>query len=87
MDAALDRRFVALGAIGGGNLIAAPERAVHHMRRAAGGGTRLVDLVGGEQCRQRRARQPMGAVVGDASRLDLVDRGTHRLVILVVDAG
>ncbi|MCY1237481.1 hypothetical protein D9M72_501810 [compost metagenome] len=87
VDAALDRRGVPLRAVGGGNLVAAAERAVHHMRRASGGSPGLVDLVGGKQFRQRRARQPMGAVVGNPGRLDLVDRRAHRLVVLVVHAG
>ena len=44
MDAGLDRCAVSLRAIGGRQLIAAADRTVHDMHRAAGAGTEFKDL-------------------------------------------
>ena len=74
-------------AVVGGDVVAAAERAMDDMGRAAGLRAGLVDLGAGEQFGQRRARQAVGAPVGDAGRLHLGHRGAHRLVVLVVDAG
>ena len=87
MDAGFDGRGVAFGAVARGELVAASDRAMHDMRRAAGRRAGLVDLGHGEQFRDRRPRQAMRAPVGDSGRLHLLQIGVDRLVVLVVHAG
>ena len=66
MDAGFDRRAMSLRAIGRGKLVAAADRAMHDMHRTAGAGAEFIDLGGRERLRDRRPRQSMRGVVGDA---------------------
>ena len=59
---------------------------MHDVYRTAGTGANFENLRVGDRFGDRRPRQAVRAVVGDAAGFDLSDEGTHHFVALVMDA-
>ena len=77
MNARLDGGVEALLAIGGAEIVAASDRAMHDVSRASGVGRDLVDFHHRQRLRDAGTRQGVRAIIPDAGGLDRLDCGAH----------